>query len=393
MVFHNSDGTPYIPENFRGEWSGPVLLYDALSQSMNVPSIKILDAIGFDAAIDRAAALLRITDPDEKRRAFPRRYPLGLGIISVSPLEMARAFSVFANQGKQVDVIAIRSVEDRNGRTILDPERELRLQQRQLGDKIQIISPENAYIMTSILKKTVEVGTLANGAGWGSKFRYADESGTRFTMPMAGKTGTTQNWLDAWAVGYSPYYTTAIWFGFDKPGNTLGVNLTGSTLAGPVWGDFMREIHQNLPLRDFVRPSTGIIDVSVCRLSGLLPIQSCSSGEITLPFLVGTQPTRYCDIHGESTNTRPAAVPTDLSVGMNPDPILDTLAMPKLPDGFEVPQNPNPQDNMMNRFPNGRTENSFSPLLPVPTQAEQQSEFPRTPGYGIEMPNYNPLLN
>jgi penicillin-binding protein 1A len=391
MVFHNSDGTPYIPENFRGVWSGPVLLYDALSQSMNVPSIKILDVIGFDAAIDRAAALLRITDPDEKRNTFPRRYPLGLGIISVSPLEMARAFSVFANQGKQVDTIAIRSIQDRNGRTVLDPESELRLQQRQLGDQIQIISPENAYIMNSILKKTVEVGTLARGADWGARFRYVDENGNRFTMPMAGKTGTTQNWLDAWAVGYSPYYTTAVWFGFDKPGNTLGVELTGSTLAGPTWGLFMKEIHQGLPFRDFVRPSTGIIDVSVCRRSGLLPTQNCT-GEITLPFLVGTQPTRYCDMHGETISTQATTVPMGsyIELGLNPDPILDTLTMPKLPDGFEVPQNPNTENNMMNLFPNldRSTENNGN-RFPFPNQAEPQ----RRPGYGIETPSYNPLLN
>jgi penicillin-binding protein 1A len=387
MVFHNADGTPYIPENFRGEWSGPVLLYDALSQSMNVPSIKVLDAIGFDAAIDRAATLLRVTDPEEKRNAFPRRYPLGLGIISVSPLEMARAFSIFANQGKQVDVIAIRSIQDRNGRTILDPESELRLQQRQLGDRIQLISPENAYIMNSILEKTVEVGTLARGAGWGSRFRFTDENGNRFTMPMAGKTGTTQNWLDAWAVGYSPYYTTAIWFGFDKPGNTLGTTLTGSTLAGPVWGEFMREIHQGLPYRDFVRPSTGIIDVAVCRLSGLIPTENCT-GEITLPFLVGTQPTRYCDMHGETVNSRPAAVPMDLSIGMDPDPILDSLTMPRLPDGFEVPQYSSQNNNALDIFSEQDLENIGGRLLP-PTQSDPQG----TPGYGIEMPRYNPLLN
>lgn len=399
MVFHNSDGTPYIPENFRGVWSGPVLLYDALSQSMNVPSIKILDAIGFDAAIDRAAALLRITDPDAKRRAFPRRYPLGLGIISVSPLDMARAFAVFANQGKQVDVIAIRSIQDRNGRTILDPESELRLQQRQLGNQIQIISPENAYIMNSILKKTVETeaGSLAAGSGnrypYNRKFRFTDANGQSFIMPMAGKTGTTQNWADAWTVGYSPYYTTAIWFGFDKPGNTLGTNITGSTLAGHVWGDFMHEIHQGLPFRDFVRPSTGIIDVSVCRLSGLLPTQNCTSGEVTLPFLVGTQPTRYCDMHGETVNTRSPTVPMDISIGMNPDPILDELTMPKLPDGFEVPPDPNTRNNMMNLFPNQNEENDSINIFPIPSQPEQQSESPRRPGYGIEMPNYNPLLN
>jgi penicillin-binding protein 1A len=296
VVFHNEDGTPYIPLNFRGEWRGSALLYDALANSMNVPSLKILDAIGFDAAIDRASVLLGITDPALIRRTFPRVYPLGLGIISVSPLQMARAFAVFGNQGRDVSPIAIRAVEDRNGRVILDTERDLRLRQRHMGGDIQVISPQNAYIMTSIMKKTVEIGSLYAPSEWGAKFTYRDEEGKRYHMPMAGKTGTTQNWSDAWAVGYSPYYTAAIWFGFDKPGNSLGVSLTGSTLAGPVWANFMREAHQGLPAKDFVKPSTGIIEVTVCAKSGLLKTANCPT-EVTMPFLEGTAPVRYCDQH------------------------------------------------------------------------------------------------
>jgi penicillin-binding protein 1A len=296
IVFHNEDGTPYIPLNFRGEWRGSALVYEALAHSMNVPSLKILDAIGFDAAIDRAAALLGIRDPAVIRRTFPRVYPLGLGIISVSPLQMARAFAVFGNQGRDVSPIAIRAVEDRNGRVVLDTERELRLRQRRMGGDIQVVSPQNAYIMTSMLKKTVEIGSLYAPSEWGAKFTYRDEGGKRYYMPMAGKTGTPQNWSDAWAVGYSPYYTAAIWFGFDKPGNSLGVNLTGSTLSGPVWADFMREVHQGLPFKDFVKPSTGIVEVTVCAKSGLLKTANCPS-EVTMPFLEGTAPTRYCDQH------------------------------------------------------------------------------------------------
>ncbi|MDR3145580.1 MAG: PBP1A family penicillin-binding protein, partial [Treponema sp.] len=268
MVFHNENGTPYIPLNFRGEWKGSVLLYDALAQSMNVPSLKILDSIGFDAAIDRAAALLGIEDPGEIRRTFPRVYPMGLGIISVAPIRMARAFAVFANQGRDVSPIAIRSVEDRNGRVVLDTERELRIRQRRMGGDIQVISPQNAYVMTGLLRKTVETGTLASGSGWGSKFTFRDENGNRYRIPAAGKTGTTQNWADAWTVGYTPYYTTAIWFGFDKPGNSLGLSLTGATLAGPVWGDYMREIHLGLPAKSFSRPDSGVIDVTVCSQTG-----------------------------------------------------------------------------------------------------------------------------
>jgi penicillin-binding protein 1A len=150
--------------------------------------------------------------------------------------------------------------------------------------------------MTSMMKKTVEMGSLYAPSEWGSKFAYRDEEGKRYQMPMAGKTGTPQNWSDAWAVGYSPYYTAAIWFGFDKPGNSLGVNLTGSTLAGPVWANFMQEVHKGLPFKDFVKPSTGIVEVTVCAKSGLLKTPNCPS-EVTLPFLEGTQPTRYCDQH------------------------------------------------------------------------------------------------
>ncbi|MDR1443945.1 MAG: PBP1A family penicillin-binding protein [Treponema sp.] len=338
IVFHNEDGTPYIPLNFRGEWKGSVLLYEALAQSMNVPSLRVLDGIGFDSAINRAAALLDITDPDEIRRTFPRVYPLGLGIISASPLRMARAFAVFANQGRSVTPIAIRSVEDRSGRVVLDPERELRLQQRRLGDEIQVISPQNAYVMTSMLKKTVEIGTLYNPSSWGAKFTFKDAEGKSFRMPMAGKTGTPQNWSDAWTVGFSPYYTTAIWFGFDKPGNSLGVNLTGSTLAGPVWADYMREIHQGLPYREFARPATGIIDVTVCAKSGLLKTAACNAGEVTLPFLEGTQPSEYCTIHGTPVSSHLGSM-RSVTPFFDNDALLDSLSLPVLPSNL-VPERP-----------------------------------------------------
>jgi penicillin-binding protein 1A len=351
IVFHNEDGTPYIPLNFRGEWKGSVLLYNALAHSMNVPSLKILDSIGFDAAIDRAAALLDITDPAQIRRIFPRVYPLGLGIISSSPIRMARAFAVFGNQGRSVTPIAIRTVEDRNGRLVFDVERELRQRQRRMGDAIQVVSPQNAYIMTKIMEKTVEEGSLANGAGWGAKFTFKDEAGKSFKMPVAGKTGTPQNWSDAWAVGYSPYYTTAVWFGFDKPGNSLGVELTGSTLSGPVWGDYMREIHKGLPRKNFTRPSSGIIDVSVCTKSGLLRIAACNEGEVTLPFLDGTQPAQYCDIHGKSTTAAPPINrPMPFGGGLDSS-FFDELKMPQLPIDLlpELRDEPAPRSQSGNR--------------------------------------------
>ncbi|HOJ98759.1 MAG TPA: PBP1A family penicillin-binding protein [Termitinemataceae bacterium] len=363
IVFYNEDGTPYLPQNYKGNWYGPVLVWRALALSLNVPSLKILDTIGFDAAIDRAALLLGITDPKEKARVFPRVYPLGLGIIGVSPLQMARAFAVFANQGREVTPIAIRAVEDRNGKVILDPEKELRLQQKRRGSATQLISPQNAYIMTSLLRKTVESGTLSYRTARGTKFTYTDSSGKRYTIPVAAKTGTTQNWADVWVVGYSPYYSTAVWFGFDKPGNSLGVTQTGESIAGPVWVEYMRAIHEGLPMKEFVRPSTGIVEVTVCARSGLLPTSNCTDGLVTLPFLEGTQPTQYCDLHENLTSQRQWGLETlrEDTIHLENSGILDQLRMPELNLDLLPPTPSNSSENSENSGESTPADGNISP--------------------------------
>jgi penicillin-binding protein 1A len=341
----DENGSFYVPYNYNGAWNGPILLYSALARSLNIPALKILDAVGFDAAIDRSAALLGITSLEEKRKTFPRVYPLGLGIISVSPVQMARAYAIFGNQGRAVTPIAIRSIEDRNGRVVIDPEREVRFNQRRMGNAMQVVSPQNAYVMTGLLKKTVEMtgGLLV---GQRQKFIFADENGRRYSIPAAGKTGTAQNWSDAWAIGYTPYYTTAIWFGFDKPGNSLGFNVTGSTLAGPVWGDYMRDIHQGLPAKDFVRPSSGITDVTVCAKSGLLPTSACNEGMVTLPFFADARPVQYCDLHGGSKFTDEVNLRSIFqnTISLDEDTLLGSLTMPVLPQEFMIDPGPNRRD-------------------------------------------------
>jgi penicillin-binding protein 1A len=264
----------------------------------------------------------------------------------------------------------------------------------------------------------VEEGSLANGAGWGAKFTFKDENGKTFRLPVAGKTGTPQNWSDAWAIGYSPYYTTAVWFGFDKPGNSLGTELTGSTLSGPVWGDYMREIHRGLANRDFVRPAAGIIDVTVCAKSGLLKTPSCNQGDVTLPFLTGTQPTQGCDIHGRSSTI---ALPPPMQ--RFDDDILSAIPRPTLsPDLFPDmadPRNRNNRNNRNNNTANNRrnTQNTqnirnnpqttgqtqlswtYNPLLDeddrsnaAPANTLRESEIPED-SRELDIPSYNPLLD
>jgi penicillin-binding protein 1A len=285
-VFTKEDGTPYTPLNFKGEWVGPVLLRQALAHSMNVPAIQVLAGIGFDAAIDRASKLLGITDPVEISNTFPRVFPLALGIIKTSPLRMARAYAIFGNQGREVTPVAILYIQDRNGNIISNPSADAAEAQRRRGTQTQIISPQTAYVMTDLMKSTVGEGTLAGAVG---------EVGG-LPMDMAGKTGTTQNWSDAWTVGYSPYMTTAIWLGFDKPGNSLGLDNTGAVAAGPLWARYMKAIHKNLAPLKFPRPATGLYNMTVDAETGLLPSGEAGEKVITELFLDGTGPTEVSNI-------------------------------------------------------------------------------------------------
>ncbi len=387
VVFYNESGVPYTPLNFKGEWKGTVLLWEALANSMNVPSLRILDGIGFDATINRAATLLGYTDKQQIEQTFPRVYPLGLGVIDVTPIQMARAFGTFANQGRAITPMAIRSVEDRNGKTVVDPEKELRLEQKRRGNAIQLISPQNAYIMTELLKNTIRAGTLGWASGYERKFTFKDESGRSFVMPAAGKTGTTQNWADAWTVGYTPYYTTAIWFGFDRRGLSLGLDNTGATLAGPAWGDYMNQIHQGLPFRDFMKPQNGLVSATVCKKSGLLPTSYCDDGTVTMPYLEGTQPTSYCDLHENDADIKRTVVDRlrqeGYAAGQKPIDV-DTSELLLDPSIFEDP------------LPRGRTPIQQppvqQPVIPPITVTQPVTEDPLTPPEVENDPSYNPLL-
>ncbi|MBQ7882635.1 MAG: PBP1A family penicillin-binding protein [Treponema sp.] len=301
VVFHTADGKPYIPQNFRGEWKGDVELWYALAHSMNVPSLKVLDGIGFEAAIDRTVALLGIPKEEVPNRAFVPGYPLGLGVCSVRPIEVARAYSVFASGGKEITPIAIRSVEDKNGNIFINLEKDIRSKQLEKGNTAQVITPETAFVMTELLKNTVKSGTLAGPSSNGKKFTYNDTNGKKYQIPAAGKTGTTQNWADAWSVGFTPYYTSVFWFGFDTPGQSLGLQLTGSTLAGYAWADYMNKIHTGLPMKEFSKPATGVIEATVCSVSGGILTPNCGNSKVTAWYLEGTQPTNVCTVHSNYT--------------------------------------------------------------------------------------------
>ena len=295
ITFYNTDGTPYTPINYNGEWNGPTRVRHALATSMNVVSIRVLDAVGFTEGLGVAGRLLGLTEAQMARRGFENRYPVGLGTVSVSPLLMARAFATFPSGGREVIPVSIRYIEDRNGRTIMEPAAQVAQQLADKGRAAQIISPQAAYIMTDMLRSTVEFGTLRNRALLVGGFDG---------MPMAGKTGTTQNWSDAWTVGFSPYVTTAVWLGFDRGGtNSLGTNQTGAQTAGPIWAWYMKRIHENLPPLEFQRPND-IVEAEVTLRSGLLPPEDFRGPTVEEIFIAGTQPDEFDQTQSFSDDRR-----------------------------------------------------------------------------------------
>jgi penicillin-binding protein 1A len=326
VVFTNADGTLYEPTNYKGVWHGRVLLRDALAESMNVPSLKILDGVGFDAAIQRAGRLLGINDPQElKNRGFERVYPIGLGIVQVSPLQMARAFATFDNAGREVVPVAIRYIKDRNGKVIMEPAKATLAAESRKGDAAQITSPQTAYIMTSILQSTLQAGGTLDWVGGGILEGEGKQG-------FAAKTGTSQNWEDAWTVGFSPYVVTAVWYGFDNGNRSLGTQLTGALMAGPTWARYMAAIHKSLPVRPFIRPETGLVDRVVSETSGLLPTSYTKKTRKEI-FLAGTEPKTFDEIDEYQANQSESTLQNlQNSLQFNPDVMGSGDLVLPLPD-------------------------------------------------------------
>ena len=287
----------YIPYNYGGKFHGRINLRRALRKSLNIPSCKIFYTIGknnnYKVPIDRAAMLLGLKAQSEINERFKPEISTVLGTGSVSPAEMATAFAVFANQGRRVIPNSILYIDDRDGNVIYEPWKELEKYYLENKSKLQLISPQNAFIITDILKDVVNhpEGTLAF-----VKQRLLNE-GKNFpnNVDFAAKSGTTQNWSDAWVIGFSKKITAAGWIGFDKYGLSLGYNQAGASVVGPVWLEFMREYHENMNDLKFEQPD-GVFAVQICRKSGLRPSKYCNPDDLYYEyFLPDTIPNKECN--------------------------------------------------------------------------------------------------
>jgi len=285
VVFYESE-KPWIPDNYGGVYHGKVRLREALRRSINVVTAKILDRLGVETVVKYASSILGITDPEEINRKFPKVYSLALGVAELSPYEQAKGFATFANQGKEVNPIAILYVLDRNGNLIDNFEAELR--KKQLKGQRQVISEQTNYIMLDMLRDVMRPG--------GTGYRAALENG--FDRPAGGKTGTTQNWKDAWFTGFTPDLVASVWVGFDRNNISLGRGQAGGVVAAPIWVKFMRDALKDTPPSWYSRPK-GVYTINICKKSGLLPSKYCTE-TMTEYFLEGTIPTEYCQECGKS---------------------------------------------------------------------------------------------
>ncbi len=247
------------PHNYKEKFYGPTLFRDALVESRNVVTIKILQDIGIDYVI-RYARKLGITSD------IHRDLSISLGSSGVSLLELTKAYSVFSNLGYRIEPVFITKILDRNGNV---------LEQAELKRQ-KVIDMTTAYIMTNILE-----GVIKSGTGWRVR---------ALKRPAAGKTGTTNNLNDAWFIGYTPRYTTGVWVGFDSE-KSLGKGETGSRAASPIWLGYMQGALSGKPVRTFNVPE-GIVFAKIDAETGLLPGESTKKIRFEC-FKDGTVPTMH----------------------------------------------------------------------------------------------------
>jgi penicillin-binding protein 1A len=246
------------PENYSGRFFGPTRLREALVHSRNLVSIRVLRAIGIDTTIDYVSRF------GFDKSAMPHNLSLALGSGVVTPLDLASGYAVFANSGYRIQPYFIDHIEDINGKVLetsapvhvcKDCENLPADQAKAEHIAPRVITAQNAYLMTSMMRDVIRRGT-------GRKARVLRRN------DIAGKTGTTNDQRDAWFAGFNPEVVTVAWVGFDDT-HPLGNSETGGRAALPMWIDFMRAALQDLPDHSFEQPP-GLVTVRIDPSTGLL---------------------------------------------------------------------------------------------------------------------------
>lgn len=283
-TFDDYPNPPYTPENYDRKYHGPLRLRQALARSVNIPAVKVLDMIGVKNVITTAH---RMGINTLTKDYYGLSLTLGGGEVRL--LDMTYAFGAVANGGvmagkavppeeyrpgyRELNPVAILRVEDSQGNV---------LEEYRVPETRQVISPQVAYLLTHILSDNA-----ARAPAFGAN------SPLLLGRPAAAKTGTTDDFRDAWTIGYTPQIVTGVWVG--NSNNEPMEHAPGSTGAAPIWHDYMEEILASYPVEGFIEPP-GLEHVVVDATSGLLPTEY-SPSTVEEIFLPGTAPTTYDNVH------------------------------------------------------------------------------------------------
>jgi penicillin-binding protein 1A len=215
-----SGGQPYSPRNYDEKFEGTITLRRALAGSRNVPAVKLAEKVGINTVVDMTRRF-GVTTP------LPPYLPLALGAADMKLIEHVSAFTVFPNDGIRIDPYMIRRVASYDGALLEEAHPEVH----------DVLSPDVARTMTAMLEEVIQFGTGVQAKALG--------------RPVAGKTGTTQDYTDAWFVGFTPQMTAGVWVGFDDKQVSLGKKETGARAALPIWLEFMQGAVAGTPVMDF----------------------------------------------------------------------------------------------------------------------------------------------
>ncbi|MBI5242346.1 MAG: transglycosylase domain-containing protein [Elusimicrobia bacterium] len=257
----SEDFKVWVPSDFDGKFLGVITLRKALALSRNIASIRLIEHVGPPSVVELAAKA-GIQSPLEPVLS------LGLGSSVVTPLELAGAFSTFANGGVHAEPWGVVRVEDTQGKIL----------EAHAPKMEEALSPQLAYLLTHLMKTVVQGGT---GSG-----------ASRLKRPLAGKTGTTNDHRDLWFIGYTPDLLAAAWMGYDDFTSLGGTDWTGGTTVVPWWTNVMEGALKDYPPRDFPVPED-IITLAVDSETGLLALPTCPK-RVLQAFLKGSEPKEYC---------------------------------------------------------------------------------------------------
>jgi penicillin-binding protein 1A len=250
------NGSVWAPQNYDGAFLGPIPLRTALEQSRNIPAVRTLQAVGVEKGIEYARRL-------GLQGELPPYLPIALGAGEATLTEMTAAFATFANQGLRMKPFMIDRITDRDGNVI----------EQSLPHATDALRADTAFILTSLLRGVAERGTAARAR--------------QLHRPIAGKTGTTNDFTDAWFIGYEPSLAAGVWVGFDEKKDSLGRGETGSHAALPIWMDFWQKVMADHPIEEYPIPGN-VVFVPVDEMGH--PGVPGAPGVHMEAFVAGTEP-------------------------------------------------------------------------------------------------------